>query len=99
MSCYFSTLTRVCRRRRSATSPARWAILRYVGGRFDVELDGKHWLLPLVGRLISYLQLCRSRHWRSGAIRAPRCVPAHGRFRRHPLDGRHRVLPRAQAAG
>ena len=27
---------------------------RYVGGRFDVELDGKHWLLPLVGRLISY---------------------------------------------
>ena len=27
---------------------------RSVGGRFDVELDGKHWLLPLVGRLISY---------------------------------------------
>ena len=27
---------------------------RYVGGHFDVELDGKHWLLPLVGRLISY---------------------------------------------
>jgi len=27
---------------------------RYGGGRFDVELDGKHWLLPLVGRLISY---------------------------------------------
>ncbi len=27
---------------------------RYVGGRFDVELDGKHWILPLIGRLISY---------------------------------------------
>lgn len=27
---------------------------RYVGGRFDVELDGSHWLLPLVGRMISY---------------------------------------------
>ena len=27
---------------------------RYLGGRFDVELDGKHWLLPLVGRMISY---------------------------------------------
>ena len=27
---------------------------RNVGGRFDIELDGKHWLLPLVGRLISY---------------------------------------------
>jgi len=27
---------------------------RYVGGRFDVELDGAHWLLPLVARLISY---------------------------------------------
>jgi len=25
-----------------------------VGGRFDVELDGTHWMLPLVGRLISY---------------------------------------------
>jgi len=27
---------------------------RYVGGRFDVVLDGQHWLLPLVGRMISY---------------------------------------------
>ena len=27
---------------------------RFLGGRFDVELDGKHWLLPLVGRMISY---------------------------------------------
>ena len=27
---------------------------RYLGGRFDVELDGEHWLLPLVGRMISY---------------------------------------------
>jgi len=26
----------------------------YVGGRFDVELDGDHWLLPLVGRMISF---------------------------------------------
>ncbi|HEX9454219.1 MAG TPA: TIGR04283 family arsenosugar biosynthesis glycosyltransferase, partial [Candidatus Binatia bacterium] len=25
-----------------------------VGGRFDVELEGDHWLLPLVARLISY---------------------------------------------
>lgn len=27
---------------------------RYLGGRFDVELSGEHWLLPLVGRMISY---------------------------------------------
>jgi rSAM/selenodomain-associated transferase 2 len=27
---------------------------RYVGGRFDVELDGAHWLLPVVARMISY---------------------------------------------
>ena len=27
---------------------------RFLGGRFDVELDGAHWLLPLVGCLISY---------------------------------------------
>jgi len=27
---------------------------RYLGGRFDVELDGEHWLLPLLGRMISY---------------------------------------------
>jgi len=27
---------------------------RYLGGRFDVQLDGAHWLLPLVGRMISY---------------------------------------------
>ncbi len=26
----------------------------YLGGRFDVELDGSHWMLPLVGRMISY---------------------------------------------
>ena len=26
----------------------------FLGGRFDVELDGEHWLLPLVGRVISY---------------------------------------------
>ena len=26
----------------------------YLGGRFDVELAGSHWLLPLVGRMISY---------------------------------------------
>ncbi len=35
---------------------------RYVGGRFDVELDGDHWLLPVVARLISY----RSRFSRVG---------------------------------
>jgi len=27
---------------------------RYVSGRFDVALDGRHWMLPLVARLISY---------------------------------------------
>jgi rSAM/selenodomain-associated transferase 2 len=27
---------------------------RFIGGRFDVALDGSHWMLPLVGRLISY---------------------------------------------
>jgi len=27
---------------------------RYVGGRFDVALDGSHWMLPVVARLISY---------------------------------------------
>ena len=27
---------------------------RFLGGRFDVELDGEHWVLPLVGRMISY---------------------------------------------
>ena len=27
---------------------------RYLGGRFDIELDGDHWLLPVVARMISY---------------------------------------------
>ena len=27
---------------------------RCVGGRFDVALDGSHWMLPVVARLISY---------------------------------------------
>ena len=27
---------------------------RYLSGRFDVILDGTHWMLPLVGRMISY---------------------------------------------
>jgi len=27
---------------------------RYAGGRFDVELTGSHWMLPVVGRMISY---------------------------------------------
>jgi rSAM/selenodomain-associated transferase 2 len=27
---------------------------RYVGGRFDVELDGKHWMLKVVGAMINY---------------------------------------------
>jgi rSAM/selenodomain-associated transferase 2 len=26
---------------------------RYVGGRFDVELEGKHWMLPVVARMIN----------------------------------------------
>jgi rSAM/selenodomain-associated transferase 2 len=26
----------------------------YVGGRFDVELDGKHWILKIVGAMINY---------------------------------------------
>ena len=30
---------------------------QYVGGRFDLELDGKHWMLPVIGALIN----CRSR--------------------------------------
>jgi rSAM/selenodomain-associated transferase 2 len=27
---------------------------RCVGGRFDIELDGDHWLLPVVARMISF---------------------------------------------
>lgn len=27
---------------------------RYLGGRFDVELEGDHWLLKVIGRMISY---------------------------------------------
>lgn len=27
---------------------------RYIGGRFDVALEGSHWMLPLVAQLISY---------------------------------------------
>jgi rSAM/selenodomain-associated transferase 2 len=27
---------------------------RCLGGRFDVELEGRHWLLPIVARMISY---------------------------------------------
>ena len=27
---------------------------RYLAGRFDVELEGQHWLLKLIGRMISY---------------------------------------------
>jgi len=27
---------------------------RCLGGRFDVELDGEHWMLPVVARMISY---------------------------------------------
>lgn len=27
---------------------------RCVGGRFDVELEGKHWMLNVIGRMISY---------------------------------------------
>ena len=27
---------------------------RCIGGRFDVELDGDHWMLPIVARMISY---------------------------------------------
>jgi rSAM/selenodomain-associated transferase 2 len=30
------------------------ADLRYLGGRFDIDLEGSHWVLPLVGRMISY---------------------------------------------
>jgi rSAM/selenodomain-associated transferase 2 len=35
---------------------------RYLGGRFDVELDGNHWMLPLIARMIS----CRSRTTKVG---------------------------------
>ncbi len=35
---------------------------RCVGGRFDVELEGEHWMLAVVGRMISY----RSRATRIG---------------------------------
>jgi rSAM/selenodomain-associated transferase 2 len=27
---------------------------RYVGGRFDIELDGERWMLKVIGRMISY---------------------------------------------
>jgi len=27
---------------------------RYLGGRFDVELEGDHWMLKVIGRMISY---------------------------------------------
>jgi rSAM/selenodomain-associated transferase 2 len=27
---------------------------RYVGGRFDVELDGEHWMLNVIGAMINY---------------------------------------------
>jgi len=27
---------------------------RYVGGRFDVELDGEHWMLKVIGAMINY---------------------------------------------
>jgi len=27
---------------------------RFIGGRFDIVLDGAHWILPVVGRMISY---------------------------------------------
>ena len=27
---------------------------RYLGGRFDVELEGEHWMLKIVGTLINY---------------------------------------------
>ncbi len=27
---------------------------RYFGGRFDIELEGNHWMLKIVGRMISY---------------------------------------------
>jgi len=26
----------------------------YLGGRFDIELEGEHWMLKLIGRMISY---------------------------------------------
>lgn len=35
---------------------------RYLGGRFDVELEGDHWMLKVIGRMISY----RSRVTRVG---------------------------------
>ena len=42
---------------------------RYLGGRFDVELEGAHWMLKIVGTLINY----RSRATKSApAIR--RCL-------------------------
>ena len=73
---------------------------RYVGGRFDVELDGKHWLLPLVGRLISYRSRLSKVATGDQAQFARREVfQRMGGFEDIPLDGRHRVLPHAQAAG
>jgi Glycosyl transferase family 2. len=35
---------------------------RYLGGRFDVELEGAHWMLKIVGTLIN---------WRSRGPRSP----------------------------
>ena len=53
MFCYFCTPTRGCRR--PAFDDIRDALgdPRFVGGRFDIQLDGDHWMLRVIGAMIS----------------------------------------------
>ena len=70
---------------------------RYLGGRFDVELEGRHRMLKIISALINY----RSRATRVGtgdqALFVRRTVfERNGRLSGYLVDGRRRPLPRAQ---